>query len=92
MKIKGVIGVLFVLLVVTALFFTIKENQVVEDNQGKDIKELVNAFSAGHITDREASIQPNELIVTHNTQQQVYDLSEEDFFVSIAPFINETHP
>lgn len=64
-----------------------------QDNEIKDIKELVNNYSLGNITDQSASITSTQLIVTDSDDKElVYDLPEEEFFVSIAPFINETHP
>ena len=59
-----------------------------------DIKELVHDYSVGGISDQTASITSEQLIVTNNDDNSklVYDLPEEEFFVSIAPFINETHP
>src|SRR5699024_5715029 len=40
-----------------------------------------------------ASITSKELIVTEkDDSESVYPLPENEFFVSIAPFINETHP
>src|SRR5699024_3917490 len=58
-----------------------------------DIKELVHEYSVGDIKDETASITSEELIVTNNDESEtVYALHEDEFFVSIAPFINETHP
>lgn len=59
----------------------------------KDIKELVNDYSVGKITDESASITSTELVVTDKDEKQTsYDLPKDEFFVSIAPFISETHP
>ncbi|KAB8138026.1 hypothetical protein F9U64_06775 [Gracilibacillus oryzae] len=59
----------------------------------KDIKELVSSYSALNVEDVSASITSTELIVTESDKRQVsYKLPEEEFFVSIAPFINNTHP
>lgn len=59
----------------------------------QDLKEMVNDFSVGTKKDQSASITSTHLIVTSsNGDKTEYDLSEEDFFISIAPFINETHP
>src|SRR5690625_2502091 len=69
------------------------EAQESKENVPEDIKELVEDYSVGNITDQSASITSTELIVTDNDNTEViYDLPEEEFFVSIAPFINETHP
>ncbi|GAB3789868.1 CueP family metal-binding protein [Virgibacillus kimchii] len=70
-----------------------KDGSIVEDKT--DIKELVNEYSLGNILEaEEASITSTELIVTseEDGNETIYDLPEEEFFVSIAPFISETHP
>src|SRR5699024_1991611 len=38
-----------------------------------------------------ASITSHELVVEEDNEELVYELPEEEFFVPIAPFINETH-
>lgn len=69
------------------------EELLSKDSNPKDIKELVNDYSVGKTTDQAASITSTQLIITDNDEKQsVYGLPEEEFFVSIAPFINETHP
>ncbi|MEW8986274.1 MAG: hypothetical protein AB2401_04585 [Bacillus sp. (in: firmicutes)] len=62
------------------------------ENETVNIKELVYDFSMRNITDQSAVIFPNQLIVEAGGKDIVYDLSGEDFFVSIAPYINQTHP
>lgn len=64
------------------------------DNDTTDIKELVHEYSTGDIPDQTATISANELIVTDNEDDRktVYELPEDEFFVSIAPFLTETHP
>ena len=64
-----------------------------EENEGKNIKELVNDYSLRNIKDQSASITSHELIATdRNGNKATYDLPENEFFVSIAPYLNETHP
>src|SRR5699024_12831260 len=59
----------------------------------QNVKELVNEYSLGNFTDEEtASITSTQLIVTDRKDNEaIYELPEDEFFVSIAPFINETH-
>lgn len=58
-----------------------------------DIKEMVNDFSLRNLKAESASITSNELTVKESDgSEQVYDLPEDEFFVSIAPYENETHP
>lgn len=58
-----------------------------------DIKQMVQDFSLGKSTAASASITSTELKVVHeNAKATVYALPEDEFFVSIAPFVDETHP
>lgn len=58
-----------------------------------DIKQMVEDYTIGNLDAASASITSSELIVTDENQKQTtYDLPEDEFFVSIAPFITETHP
>lgn len=61
--------------------------------QTQNIKELVSDYSTGKIATDSASITSEQLIVTDSDgSESVYDLPEDEFFVSIAPYINQTHP
>lgn len=58
-----------------------------------DLKALVDDYSTGNYTDEVASITSTELIVTDSKDEETtYDLPDDEFFVSIAPFLTETHP
>ncbi|PIC58026.1 hypothetical protein CSV80_16065 [Sporosarcina sp. P12(2017)] len=58
-----------------------------------DIKELVNDYTVRNAVAASASITSSELIVTdHDKKVTTYGLPEDEFFVSIAPFVNTTHP
>ncbi|GIQ67784.1 hypothetical protein DUZ99_02700 [Xylanibacillus composti] len=62
------------------------------DEQTVDVKQLVQDYSLGKIQSHSASITSHQLIVMDSGKSQVtYDLPEEEFFVSIAPYITETH-
>lgn len=64
-----------------------------ETEEPTDIKEIVNDYSVGTFENETASITSTELIVTdENDEEKVYPLPEDEFFVSIAPFVDETHP
>lgn len=65
-----------------------------EDMPAEDVKDLVNEYSAGHFSDEKAAtITATELIITdQEDNESVYNLPEGEFFVSIAPFLTETHP
>src|SRR5699024_5973821 len=82
-----------IMLLMWILLAACSGKSVSEALDSKDVKELVQNYSVGKITDQSASITSTQLIVTDsNDKELVYDLPEEEFFVSIAPFINETHP
>ncbi|MFA9556794.1 CueP family metal-binding protein [Evansella sp. AB-rgal1] len=63
------------------------------DTDVEDIKELVHDYSTGKVEDQTASITSHELIVTNSDESKlIYDLPEDEFFVSIAPYVETTHP
>jgi hypothetical protein len=69
------------------------EPETAAPNEVQDIKKLVNDYSVGNIEDQKAAINSHQLIVTDSDESQVtYDLPEDEFFVSIAPYIDSTHP
>lgn len=69
------------------------ETSSLTDDSTQDIKQLVEYYSKGTIKHEEASITSHQLIVTEeNGVERFYDLPEDKFFISIAPFINVTHP
>ncbi len=65
-----------------------------EMKQVDDVKALVDKYSVGNFTDdHTASISSTELIITEDDESEdVFELPEDEFFVSVAPFVNETHP
>lgn len=68
-------------------------DDTLKENGDIDIKTLVNDYSLGKISDQTASITSTELIITENDHTETtYTLPDDEFFVSIAPFISETHP
>jgi hypothetical protein len=59
----------------------------------KDIEQLVHEYSTGDFDDVQASITSTELIVTdEDGEEERVALPEDKFFLSIAPYITETHP
>lgn len=59
----------------------------------EDIKSLVQDYSLKNLEAESASISSEKLTVTKNDGSEIiYDLPNDEFFVSIAPYINETHP
>lgn len=69
------------------------EGAPVKENKSADVKEMVNDFSARKLTAENASITSQQLIVTDKSgKETIYELPKDEFFVSIAPYNNETHP
>jgi ABC-type glycerol-3-phosphate transport system substrate-binding protein len=72
---------------------TTNEGTSKKENETQNMKELVHDYSAGNISDVSASITSHQLMVKDSEgNEEVHDLSKEEFFVSIAPYVNETHP
>ena len=59
--------------------------------EGQDIREMVQEYSTGNFENVSASITSHKLIVKDDKEKS-YDLPEDEFFVSIAPYVKETHP
>lgn len=69
------------------------EDNSPEVSETEDVKQLVNDYSAGNIDAKSASITSHQLVVTENDDSKLtYDLPDEEFFVSIAPYVDGTHP
>jgi len=82
-----------VMLLLSLLLVACSEDKNLEEGLTDDIKGLVHEYSVGEATDETASITSKELIVTDKDEDEtIYPLPDDEFFVSIAPYINETHP
>ncbi|WP_248574046.1 CueP family metal-binding protein [Ureibacillus massiliensis] len=69
------------------------EESNAEIKETDNIKELVLNYSERTLDAKSASISSERLIVTENDGQEViYELPKDEFFISIAPYINQTHP
>lgn len=69
------------------------EESSATENETQDIKELVHDYSVGNKNALKASITSKQLSVSNvDGSELVYDLPEDEFFTSIAPYVNETHP
>nr|WP_240375230.1 hypothetical protein [Bacillus piscicola] len=69
------------------------EQDNAEGTKPDDVKELVSEYSAANSANVSAVITSEELILTdENNSEKAYDLPENEFFVSIAPYVHETHP
>lgn len=89
---KGLLGIVgfFLIFILAACNNSTSNEKEVKDIE--DIKEVVHDYSIGSFEDVSASITSHELIVTDsNEKETAYKLPEEEFFVSIAPFVEKTH-
>lgn len=57
-----------------------------------NIKELISFYSGNLNSNQIVWVTSNELIVDSGKGESFYKLPEYEFFVSIAPYINTTHP
>lgn len=81
------------MLLTSVLLVACSDDSISKEGYTEDIRGLVHEYSVGDIKDETASITSEELIVTNSDESETfYPLPEDEFFVSIAPFINETHP
>ncbi|MFD1779344.1 CueP family metal-binding protein [Fredinandcohnia salidurans] len=89
---KGLLGLTGLLLILLLAACNNSSSNEKEVNEVKDIKEMIHDYSVGSFEDVSASITSHELIVTDSNKEETsYELPEEEFFVSIAPFIETTH-
>jgi len=91
-KIISVLGIVVIALGVYLFMINLESNDPKEmDTQS--IKQLVHDYSVRTLSAESASITSHQLIVTNRDSNKVtYDLIEDEFFVSIAPYVNVTHP
>lgn len=70
-----------------------EDTSIENDGETKDIKEMVHDYSVGDFENISASITSQQLVVTdENNKETTFDLPDDEFFVSIAPFETTTHP
>ncbi|MBB6453269.1 hypothetical protein HNQ94_001717 [Salirhabdus euzebyi] len=88
---KGnIIAVILLTLTASTLLIACSEGTT---NETTNIKQIVHDYSVGNITTGSASITSKQLtVIDGDGNKTAYDLPEEEFFVSIAPYINESHP
>ncbi|WP_342423656.1 CueP family metal-binding protein [Paenibacillus sp. FSL E2-0178] len=68
-------------------------SQPVSQAATQDIKQMVSDYSSRALTSQSASITSTQLIVDSGGPNEVtYALPENDFFLSVAPYVQKTHP
>ena len=59
----------------------------------QDIKQMVHDYSARTLKTGSASITSTQLLVNSGTPEEVaYALPDSEFFLSVAPYVEKTHP
>jgi hypothetical protein len=91
-KLGVVIGIV-VLALVVYLFVLNNESNHPQETEPENVKQLVQEYSASQTKNESASITSEQLIVTDSSgSETTYPLPQDEFFVSIAPYIENTHP
>ncbi len=91
-KIFTVIGMVAVTLLVACSSDT--DSSASDEKEAENIKEMVQDYTIGNLKAESASITDKHLIVTDSNSDEgkvAYSLPEDEFFVSIAPYVNKTH-
>lgn len=90
-KLSVFIGIVIVALGVY-LFILNNETNTPQETNPESVKQLVQDYS-GRKSKDSASITSEQLIVTDRSgSETAYTLPKDEFFVSIAPYIENTHP
>lgn len=95
MKLKNILFIMCAVLLLAACgSANVEEAQDNDLDNPENVRALVDEYSVGNFKDdHSASISSTELIITNEDEtKETYDLPEDEFFVSIAPFVDETHP
>ncbi|MCK8489771.1 CueP family metal-binding protein [Paenibacillus sp. MBLB2552] len=93
--ILAAVGVITVAALGSYFLITGQADKETESNaiDAQNIKQLVQDYSVGKLSAKSASITSNQLIVDGDTADSMtYDLPKDEFFVSIAPYVDQTHP
>ena len=92
MKLSAMIGLVVIAsIAVGMVVYSGDSSSNSEDTE--NIIGLVEEYSGNMDVAEEASIDSHELVVSADQgEEDVYDLPEDNFFVSIAPYVDETHP
>lgn len=74
-------------------FIANDEGNPPKEQEVPNIKQLVHDYSIGTAEAQSASITSQQLIVVDKEQNELtYNLPQDEFFVSVAPYVENTHP
>ncbi|WP_303981423.1 CueP family metal-binding protein [Niallia circulans] len=92
-KTKLIIPIFITILFAVTILLIITQNNRYEKMDDSDIKQLVQDFSSGKKSAAAASITSDTLTVnTLDKEEHLYRLPKEEFIVSVAPYLVDTHP
>ncbi|WP_058308088.1 CueP family metal-binding protein [Gracilibacillus massiliensis] len=84
---------LFITVTILSLLAACSGNSNQDELSNAELKELVQQYSVNDKTAQSASISSTDLIITEKDgQEKSYSLPNDEFFVSIAPYEDSTHP
>ncbi|MGM7682899.1 CueP family metal-binding protein [Cytobacillus sp. Hm23] len=93
MKLKSIFVVLSTVFLLVGCSEENTQTQSQQEMDPQSIKDLVNDYSIGNIDAENASITSEQLIVEETSgEKREYDLPHDEFFVSFAPYVKNTHP
>ncbi|HEO8421744.1 CueP family metal-binding protein [Niallia sp. FSL W8-0635] len=92
-KNKLIIPIFITIVFAVTIILLINQNNRYEKMDSEDVKQLVQDFSFGNKSAAAASISSDTLTVnTLENEERIYHLPKDEFFVSFAPYLIETHP
>lgn len=92
-KNKLIIPIFITIVFAVTVMMLINQNNRYEKMDSEDVKQLVQDFSSGNKSAATASISSDTLTVnTLENEELIYHLPKDEFFVSFAPYLIETHP
>ncbi|TFE04028.1 CueP family metal-binding protein [Jeotgalibacillus salarius] len=92
MNLKSLLALLFISVLLVGCSSEGSDKASSVDDDSLNIKELVNDFSTREVGAEQASITGETLTITEDDgNEKTHDVTSEDFFVSIAPYVEQTH-
>lgn len=92
MKLKKWIILSSLVVVVAISYYTIHELQ--KDTQlfaSKTARDVIKQFEQGKYAEMQASVYHDHLLIINGDEKQEVRLAEKDFYLSLAPYIQDTH-
>ena len=92
-KNKLIIPIFITIVFAVTILLLLNQNNRDERLNSNEVKQLIHEYSSGQRTAASASISSDTLTVkTLENKELIYRLPKDEFFVSFAPYLVETHP